>query len=242
MTIFMQDFAILFVYLGEQPLLWLTLTLGAYICAEKFYQMSNRFAGFNPVLLAALMICAILYLTNTPYEAYFKGAQFIHFLLGPAIIVLAVPVWRHRSALWRARFAVLCSLVAGGLVAGLSAVLLAVWFGLDKSVIAALAPKSVTAPIAMGIAQTLGGPAALAALMAVLTGITGAIIVTPLFNILGFLDWRARGMAVGISCHGIGTAHAFQIHSVAGSFATIGMALNGVFSALVLPFIFYLFV
>ena len=200
--------------------------------------MSNRFAGFNPVLLAALMICAILYLTNTPYEAYFKGAQFIHFLLGPAIIVLAVPVWRYRSALWRARYAVLAALVTGGLTAGLSAIALAILFGLDNAMIAAIAPKSVTAPVAMGIAKSLGGPVSLAALLAVLTGITGAVIATPLFNAFGFSDWRGRGFAVGVTCHGIGTAHAFQISPVAGSFATIGMALNALFSALILPVLY----
>jgi len=228
----------IFVYLGEAPLLWLTLTMGAFIAARALFEYANRFPLLNPVLIASLAICLVLYSTNTPYAAYFKGAQFIHFLLGPAIIVLAVPVWRYRSALWRARYAVLAALVIGGLTAGLSAIGLAILFGLDKAMIAAIAPKSVTAPVAMGIAKSLGGPVSLAALLAVLTGITGAVMATPLFNAFGFSDWRGRGFAVGVTCHGIGTAHAFQISPVAGSFATIGMALNALFSALILPVLY----
>jgi len=229
-----------FVYLGEQPLLWLTLTLGAYLLAEQIYLKSGKLALLNPVLVAAFMIAGALMATGTAYEFYFRGAQFIHFLLGPAIIVLAVPVWRYRAGVWRARWALAAGLAAGAAVAGASAIVLGQLFGLDTDIIAALAPKSVTAPVAMGIAEMLAGPTALAALLAVLTGITGAVLVTPLFNYLGFADWRARGLATGVNCHGIGTAHAFQIHPVAGSFATVGMALNALFSALLLPPLFAL--
>ena len=234
------DFAAIFVYLGEAPLLWLTLTLGAFLAAEQLYQFSNRFALLNPVLVSSMAICIVLYGTGTPYDAYFRGAQFIHFLLGPAIIVLAVPVWRHRAALWRARFAVLIALIVGGRVAGLSVIGLSVFFELDLEMAAAITPKSVTAPVAMGIAENLGGAVSLAALLAVLTGISGVVLATPLFNAFGFLDWRGRGFAVGITCHGIGTAHAFQLSSVAGSFATFGMALNALFSAVILPVLFLL--
>ena len=238
----MQDsltgFVAVFVYLGEAPLLWLTLTLGAFLAAERLYQFSNRFALLNPVLISSLAICLVLYSTGTPYDAYFRGAQFIHFLLGPAIIILAVPVWRHRAALWRARFAVLVALIIGGSVAGLSAIGLSVLFELDLEMAASITPKSVTAPVAMGIAENLGGAVSLAALLAVLTGISGAVLATPLFNAFGLVDWRGRGFAVGVTCHGIGTAHAFQLSSVAGSFATIGMALNALFAAIILPVLF----
>lgn len=122
--------------------------------------------------------------------------------------------------------------------AALSAVVLGRAFGLSDQLIASLAPKSVTAPIAMGIAEQIGGITAIAAVLAVVTGITGAVVVTPLFTRLGFMDWRARGFAVGVTCHGIGTAHAFQVHTIAGIFATIGMALNGLFSSVLLPFLF----
>ena len=146
----------IFVYLGEEPLLWLTLTIGAFIAARALFEHANRFPLLNPVLVASMAICLVLYSTNTTYAAYFKGAQFIHFLLGPAIIVLAVPVWRYRAALWRARYAVLAALVAGALpLASVPQRWRVIW--LDNAMIAAIAPKSVTAPVAMGMAKALAG-------------------------------------------------------------------------------------
>ena len=231
----MPDLAAIFVYLEEQPLLWLFVTLSAYLLAEQTYLTARNFALLNPVLISAVLIAGILWLSRTSYANYFAGAQFIHVMLGPAIIALAVPVVRYKGALWRARYAVLAAVVCGGLAAALSAVVLAKGFGLSDALVASLAPKSVTAPIAMGIAEQLGGITSIAAVLAVVTGIIGAVIVTPLLTRLGFTDWRARGFAVGVTCHGIGTAHAFQVHPIAGTFATIGMALNGVFSSVVLP-------
>ena len=231
----MDQLAFIFVYLEEQPLLWLFVTLSAYLLVEQIYHLGRNFALLNPVLVSAVLIAVILWLSRTSYADYFAGAQFIHVMLGPAIIALAVPVARYQGALWRARYAVLAALCCGALVAALSAVFLAKAFGLSDALVASLAPKSVTAPIAMGIAEQIGGITSIAAVLAVVTGITGAVIVTPLFSRLGFTDWRARGFAVGVTCHGIGTAHAFQVHAIAGTFATIGMALNGVFSSVVLP-------
>lgn len=231
----MRDLASIFVYLEEQPLLWLFVTLCLYLLAEQIHRLGRGFALLNPVLVSAGLIATVLWLSGSAYADYFAGAQFIHVMLGPAIIALGVPVWRYKGALWRARYAVLAALCCGALVAALSAVLLAQGLGLSDQLVASLAPKSVTAPIAMGIAEQLGGITSIAAVLAVITGITGAVIVTPLFSKLGFTDWRARGFAVGVTCHGIGTAHAFQVHPVAGTFATIGMALNGVFSSAVLP-------
>jgi len=234
--------ASIFVYLEEQPLLWLFVTLSLYLLAEQVHRIGRGFALLNPVLVSAVLIAAVLWLSGTSYADYFAGAQFIHVMLGPAIIALAVPVARHKSSLWRARYAVLCALCCGAVVAALSAVLLAKALGLPDQLVASLAPKSVTAPIAMGIAEQLGGITSVAAVLAVVTGITGAVIVTPLFTALGFADWRARGFAVGVTCHGIGTAHAFQVHTIAGTFATIGMALNGLFSSVILPVLFFFLV
>ena len=130
------------------------------------------------------------------------------------------------------------SLICGALVTAVSAILLAQFFDLSAELTASLAPKSVTAPIAMGIAVELGGLTSIAAILAVVTGITGAMMVTPYSQPLVSRTGVHCGFAVGVNCHGIGVAHAFQIHPIAGTFATIGMALNGVFSSVVLPALF----
>jgi len=229
-----------FVYLGEQPLLWLFLTLLAYAFGDWCQKRLGRNALLNPVAIASLLLGSLLLITDTPYNQYFEGAQFIHFLLGPAIVGLAIPVMDNVKGIWRARYPMLVALLIGTLAGAGSAIGLGLLLGLPLDTVASIAPKSVTAPIAMGIAEQLGGIASIAAVVAVLTGITGAVIATPLFNRLGYRDWRARGFAVGASCHGIGTAHAFQINPIAGTYATMGMALNGILSALLVPLIFAL--
>jgi predicted murein hydrolase (TIGR00659 family) len=173
--------------------------------------------------------------TGTPYATYFDGAQFIHFLLGPATVALAIPLYQHRQMVMRSILPMTCALVAGSVTALVSAVLVARLLGAPASVVTSIAPKSVTAAVAMGISGRLGGDPALTAVLVILTGILGAIIVTPLMNRLRITDKRARGFAAGLAAHGIGTARAFQVDPLAGTFAGIAMGLNALLTAVILP-------
>ncbi|HSM43009.1 MAG TPA: LrgB family protein, partial [Afifellaceae bacterium] len=175
----------------------------------------------------------LLSLTATDYPVYFEGAQFVHFLLGPATVALAVPLWRNGAAVRRSLLPIAAALVAGSLTAVASALAVAWLLGAPGPVLASLAPKSVTAPIAMGLAEQLGGIPSLSAVLVIATGILGAVIVTPLMNALRIRDFAARGFAVGVTSHGIGTARAFQVNELAGTFAGIGMGLNGAVTALI---------
>jgi putative effector of murein hydrolase len=179
--------------------------------------------------------------TGTPFETYFEGAQFVHSLLGPATVALAVPLYRHWPVVRRALLPILAALGAGAVTAVISAVGIAWLFGVPRPLIVALAPKSVTAAIAMGVARELGGEPSLTATLVIATGILGAVMVTPLMNRLGVADWRARGFAVGLAAHGIGTARAFQVHPLAGTFAGIAMGLNGLVTAVLVPVVLRLF-
>ena len=170
--------------------------------------------------------------TGTPYATYFGGAQFVHFLLGPATVALAVPLWRNLAHVRRALPAMAAALLAGSVTAASSAVAIAWAFGAPREVLASLAPKSVTAPIAMELARNLGGLPALAAVLVIATGIIGAVIVMPLMNALKIRNDAARGFAAGVASHGIGTARAFQVSEIAGTFAGIAMGLNGALTSL----------
>ncbi|MEA2864741.1 MAG: hypothetical protein QOC84_2697 [Bradyrhizobium sp.] len=203
----------LWVYLAQSPLLWLTVTLLTYAAVDAVSLATHRHPLANPVLHSIWIIGAFLLLTKTSYTTYFGGAQFVHFLLGPATVALVV----------------------GSVTAVASVVLLAEAAGLPRAVILALAPKSVTAGVAMGISESLHADPSLTAVAVVLTGIMGAITVTPLMNRLGITDFRARGFAVGIAAHGIGTARAFQVDAVAGVFAGIAMSLNALVTSLLVP-------
>ncbi len=237
----MTDFADIWSYLASGPLVWLTLTLVAYVAGDAASQAAGRAPLANPVLIAVILLAMVLGLTGTPYAVYFEGAQFVHFLLGPATVSLAIPLWRQGRRLRRAALPVLAGMTTGALVAVVTALGIASALGVDRETLAALAPKGTTAPVAIGIAQTLGGSPTLAAVLVLLTGITGAVMATPLLNALGIRDWRARGLAVGTAAHGIGTARAFQVHPRAGAYAGIGMGLNAILTAFVAPLIFRAF-
>jgi predicted murein hydrolase (TIGR00659 family) len=231
----LPDFQALWVYLATSPLTWLTLTLAAYALADRVSAVLGRHPLANPVLIAVAILSGLLIVSQTPYPRYFEGAQFVHFLLGPATVALAIPLHRNWPEVRRAALPIMAALLAGGLTAVLSAIGIAMAFGLPQDLVAALAPKSVTAAIAMGIAREIGGEPSLTATLVITTGILGAIMVTPLMNALRITDWRARGFAAGTASHGIGTARAFQVNPVAGTFAGIAMGLNGLLTALIVP-------
>lgn len=225
----------IWVYLSQTPLLWLTATLIAYGAGHAAFVRSGSNPIVNPVAIAAALLAGVLLMTDTDYETYFDGAQFVHFLLGPATVALAVPLFNHLPKVRRAALPMLAALVAGTVTAVASAIGVAAAMGAGPETLLSLAPKSVTTPIAMGIAERIGGLPSLAAGLVIATGIVGAVAVTPLLDLLGLKDWRARGFAVGIAAHGIGTARAFQVNEVAGVFAAVAMGLNGLVTAALVP-------
>jgi len=226
---------LLWVYLSTQPLLWLTLTVLIFVLADWLAERSGRNPLVNPVMIAIVVIAAILVATGTPYQTYFDGAQFVYFLLGPATVAIAIPLFKNWPTVRRRAVPMLAALFAGASVAIVSAVAVAALFGVPKDVLISLAPKSVTAPVAMSISGHLGGIPALTAVLVAITGVLGSVIVTPLMNAMGLRDYAARGFAVGVAAHGIGAARAFVVDPVAGTFAGIAMGLNAIASSLLVP-------
>jgi predicted murein hydrolase (TIGR00659 family) len=235
-----RDFS-LWVYLSTSPLLWLTATLGAWLAADWLARRSGRHPLVNPVLIAVVLLATLLVITGTDYKIYFDGAQFVHFLLGPATVALAVPLYRNRLLVARNLLPMAAALGAGSVTAIVSALAIAAAFGLPHKVLVSLAPKSVTAAVAMAVSEKLGGEPALTAVMVITTGIIGAVMVTPLMNALRIRNYAARGFAVGLASHGIGTARAFSVHPVAGVFSGLAMGLNAVVTAVLAPALVWLF-
>ncbi len=227
----------IWVYLAATPLFGLTLTLVAYVLADEIYQRSKKQPLANPVLIAVTLIIIVLTLSGTSYETYFEGAQFVHFLLGTATVALAIPLARLWKELAERALPLLLAMLSGGLVSILLAVGIAKFLDAPPAIVASLIPKSVTAPIAMGIAAQIGGSPTLAAIFTLSTGIIGALIATPLLNLLGIRDWSVRGFAVGVGAHGIGTARAYSVNPRAGAYASLGMGLHALVGALILPWI-----
>lgn len=229
------------VYLSASPLLHLTLTLIAYQIGDFIYRKAGRNPLLNPVMLAVAMLVTMLWATGTDYKTFFEGAQFVHFLLGPATVCLAVPLYRQFAKVRRNALAIAVSLTCGSAFAAVSAVVMVRLMGAGNDIALAIAPKSVTAPIAMGITEALGGLPSLTAVLVILTGIVGAAFGPLVLTLVGVKDWGARGFAMGTASHGIGTARALQVNETAGAFAGIAMGLNAVATAILLPLLWNLF-
>ena len=224
------------VYLAATPLLWLTLTLVAYLFAFALYRRSGFNPLVNPVAIAICVLLAILLSTQTSYQTYFDGAQFVHFLLGPATVALAVPLYEQWGKLRTHWVALMVALVVGVLVASGSAVLIARALGASPLTLASLVSKSVTTPVAMGISEKLGGLPSLTAVAVVLTGIVGAALARFVLDAMRIPDHAVRGFALGLAAHGQGVARGFVVSEEMGAFAGLAMGLTALASALLLPF------
>ena len=235
-----REFTDVWVYLSTSPLLHLFLTLLAFLIGQRIYERSQRHPLANPVLIAIVLLVGLLVATGTDYATFFDGAQFVHFLLGPATVALAVPLYRQLAQVRRYLLPVLVSVLVGSLTATGSALLIAAAFDVSAATLVSIAPKSVTTPIAMGISEKLGGLPSLTAVFVILTGIIGAMIGPLLLDLFRIRDLAARGFAIGVAAHGIGTARAIQVSEVAGAFSGLAMGLNGLATALLLPLLWRL--
>ncbi|QTD45538.1 LrgB family protein [Ottowia testudinis] len=235
----MPDFVQLWVYLSSAPLFGLTATLVVYLLAQRFYAGMDQAPWANPVLWSVLALGAGLLATGVPYPSYFAGAQFIHFLLGPGVVALGFPLWERRAQLRRDWGRFVLAALAGGAAAAITAVALGWALGLPEEVLRSLAPKSVTAPVAMGVADKIGGVPALAAVFAVLTGLVGALSGKYLFALLGIgtdhVGWMARGFAMGTAAHGIGAARSLQVNAEAGAYAGLALGLQVLLASVLMP-------
>jgi len=222
-------------YLQTQPLLGLTAT----VCVWELSVWLDARAGHkpvtNPTVLSIIILAAALLVTRTPYAAYFTGAQYVHFLLGPATVALAVPMYANLPAIKKHFLAIIVSLSAGSIVAASSTMLIARALGAPAQVVISLGPKSVTTPIAMGIAQNLGGQPPLTAVFVMITGMFGTIVCTAVLRLVRVKDWRAQGLAAGTAAHGLATSQMLRLNETAGAFGGLAIGLNGIVTSLVLP-------
>ncbi|MEP7155512.1 MAG: LrgB family protein [Betaproteobacteria bacterium] len=227
----------IWVYLAGSPLFALLLTLAAYEAGVTIYEKANRNPFANPVAIAVSIVAIVISLIDMPYTKYFEGAQFIHFLLGTATVALAVPIYQCWDSLRGKVLPLLTSLLCGGAVSILTAVGIARLLGADLTIQKAMMAKSVTAPIAMGVAERISASPTLTAVFAVCTGVIGAIVARYVMDALRMQAWWQRGFAIGVAAHGIGTSRAMSINTEAGAFAGLAMGMHGVAGAILIPLI-----
>lgn len=227
-------------HLMGTPIPAIALTLMAYFAGAWGYRKLRQPVWCPPVLLAATLLAAVLAVLSIDYPDYRQGAGWLMLLLGPATVALGVPLYQqfhHIHALWRP---ILLTLPPAAMLAAIYAVALAWGLGASPTVMASLAPKSVTAPIAIGITQEIGGSVSLMMGGLLITGVIATFLVDLLAPRLGVKDERIIGFVLGINGHAIGTVRAFDISPAAGAFASLGMGLTGVFTAIWLPIVWAL--
>ena len=230
-----QKLYYIWIYLQAEPLFWLTLTIGSYLIADFIYRKSNLFPLLNPVAISVLLVSLILIVFNIQYERYFDGAKFIHFLLGPTTVALAIPIYRKWDLIVSNSKAIFVSLILGSFFAIFITYVLSLQFELQEELIFSLLPRSVTAPIAMGISEIIGGIPSLTAIITLITGVIGASLGVFVFDIMKLKKMEARGFSLGLASHGIGTARAMSRDKNAGVFAAVGMGLSGLITSIIVP-------
>lgn len=214
--------------LTHAPVFGVTLTLAVYVLTVQISRRTGGRAYANPVLWSVVFIIGFLMLTGTPVEAYARGGDLVAFFLGTATVALALPLHRQVQRIKEAWLPILAATVGGAT----AAILVAAWvtraLGGGQQLVASMVPKSATTPVAIGVAETIGGIPALTAALVILTGILGAIAGPGLLTLLRIRDEQVRGLALGTSSHGIGTARALAEDPTAGAFSALAMAVSAV--------------
>lgn len=223
-------------FIAASPLIWLSATLLAYGAASKLYVRVGRHPLAHPVAISVAILAALLTATDTPYQQYFQNVQLIHFLLGPATVALAIPLYQHLRDIKSNWFPLLAGAVLGGAASVATAMGVAWMLGASDATVLSLAAKSVTMPIAMGITEKIGGIPSLTSAFVMLTGVFGATVAQGVLRRMTIGDDSTCGFALGVAAHGIGVSRAFQVSQKMGAFASLAMGLSGVLTALLLPF------
>ncbi|WP_114417920.1 LrgB family protein [Marinospirillum perlucidum] len=223
----------------NHPLFGLLATLIGYQLALELNQRTRTLLT-QPVMVATLIVVGLLLLLDVDFESYYASADLIWLLLGPTTVALAVPLYTHLKRIRDYFWPLLIALLVGGFTTVLLTLGLAWVFGAGPQLLASLAPKSVTSPIAILLAEDLGGSPALAAVFVMITGVAGAVMAPFLLKLVGIHLPAARGFTLGLNAHAAGTALALEEDEEAGAFAALAMSLTGAVTAILLP-LFYSF-
>lgn len=218
----------------KNPAFGITITLASYAIGVKIHgKIKSHIA--NPILIACIIIILMLVPMGIPYEAYNEGAKYISFLLGPATVSLAVPLYRNFKLIKNNKAAILLGVLCGSATGIISSALLAAALGADRMIAASMAPKSVTSPIAMEVSKILGGYPSLTAAVVIITGIIGAMVGPEFLKVIKVKDKIAEGIAIGTASHGIGTTRALAEGEEIGAMSSLAIGVAGIITSVIAP-------
>ena len=218
----------------ENEFFLLAVTFGVFFLA-KLLQKKTGLMLLNPILLAIAVLIIFLKTAGISYETYSEGGRLIEFWLKPAVVALGVPLYLQLETIKKQLLPIMLSQLAGCVVGVVSVVLIAKAMGASEEIIYSLAPKSVTTPIAMEVTQSLGGIPSLTAAVVVCVGLLGGILGFKTLKLTHVGSPMAQGLSMGTAAHAVGTSAAMDVSSKYGAFASLGLTLNGIFTALLTP-------
>lgn len=227
----------LMAYITSTPLTWIIITMSAYKVGILIYEKTGKHALLQPIVIAYVIMLPILIIAHIPYKQYFESVSILHFFLGPATVALALPLYKNLKLIHAYLLPIFITLFVGGIFTILSAVGILWLLGASKITMLSMTTKSVTAPITLITAHDIGANASLAIGFVVITGLLGALFGTFVFKLLKIKHDAAKGFALGLISHAVGTARAFEISENAAAFSALAMGLVGVFIAVFLPIV-----
>ena len=221
----------------NMPLFWATLTIAAFIAGQHLYRLLGNTAFLPPILTGIILVSVVLETTGVSFATYMEGGQYLHLMLGPVVVMLAVPLYQFIHAMKKewARISLAISLGSGTTV-GLAVLLADVWIG-DRAVTATMATKSVTTPVAVTLSEQLGGISALASAFVIITGVFGALMIPPLLKAVRMDSPPALGLALGTCAHAVGTSRAIELGNQHAAYSAMAMTLTATLHALALPWL-----
>jgi predicted murein hydrolase (TIGR00659 family) len=219
----------------------LSFVMGIYLLSGWLYK-KTRLGLLHPVLTTIAVVITVLKLSGTAYSSFRQGSYLIDFMLGPSVVALGYGLYEQVDLIKRNLLSILTAVFVGSLIGILSVALVAVGMGADEAIVASLEPKSVTTPIAILISQRFGGIPSLTAVVVVSTGIFGSVAGPFILAKTGIHDKIARGLSMGASAHGIGTARAIEIGAIEGAISGLTIGLMGVATAILVPLVRWMYI
>lgn len=221
----------------QLPMFWAALTIASFLAGQQLYRLSGNNAFLPPILTGIALVVTTLELTHTSYSTYMEGGQFLHLMLGPVVVMLAVPLYQFIHAMRKQALRIALAVTFGSGVTVACAVIMAhYWIG-DDAITRTIYTKSITTPVAVAISEQVGGISALASAFVIITGILGALMIPPLLKALRMDEPQTLGLTLGICAHAIGTSRAMELGAQQSAYAAMAMTLTATLHALVLPWV-----
>jgi predicted murein hydrolase (TIGR00659 family) len=214
-------------------------TFAAYFLAQ-YIQKRTRLLILNPILVAVVIIILFLSAFKIDYKAFHEGSKLIEFFLKPAVVALGVPLYQQLEKIKKQAIPILASQLVGCVIGIVSVVLIAKAMGASKEIIYSLAPKSVTTPIAIEVSKTIQGIPPLTASVVIVVGIFGGIFGYTIMKWTRVKNPIAQGLSMGTAAHAVGTSRSMEISPSFGAMSSIGLIVNGIFTAILTPYILQL--